>query len=228
MAKIIEIESVYKTYGTRTKTDVLKNVTLSFERNSFSWLVGASGSGKTTLLNLISGLDSVSKGEIRINDKAITKMKEKEKAKFRAHHLGFVFQFHYLMPEFTALENVLIPLEIQGTKITKKIKADAIALMEKIGLGHVYTHYPKEMSGGEQQRTAIARAIFAKPDVIIADEPTGNLDSVAAASVYEIIRDLHQTYGITFIVVTHDQITPQKNERVIRLHDGEIIEDKVY
>lgn len=228
MTTIIEVKNVYKTYGTKVKTDVLKDVNLKIKEKSFNWLIGASGSGKTTLLNLISGLDDVTKGEIFINGKAITSMKEKEKSKFRAHNLGFVFQFHYLIPEFTALENVLIPLEIQGVKITKEVKDEAILLMESMGLGHVYTHYPKEMSGGEQQRTAIARAIFAKPTVVIADEPTGNLDSKAADSVYEIIRKLHKDYGITFIVVTHDKIDPQKGERIITIHDGEIVEDKVF
>lgn len=227
MTTIIEVKNVYKTYGTKIITDVLKDVNLKFAENSFNWLVGTSGSGKTTLLNLISGLDVVTKGEIFIKGKAITKMKDKEKAKFRAHNLGFVFQFHYLIPEFTALENVLIPLEIQGTKIKKEIKEEAIKLMESMGLGHVYNHYPKEMSGGEQQRTAIARAIFAKPAVVIADEPTGNLDSKAAEAVYEIIRKLHKEYGITFIVVTHDKIKPEKGERIIKIHDGIIIEDKV-
>lgn len=225
---IIEVKNVYKTYGTKVKTDVLKDVSLTIEKGSFNWLIGASGSGKTTLLNLVSGLDDVTKGEVYINGEAITKMKEKEKAKFRANNLGFVFQFHYLIPEFRAYENVLIPLEIQGKKITKEIKDEAIELMTKMGLGHVYTHYPKEMSGGEQQRTAIARAIMAKPDVVIADEPTGNLDSVAASNVYDLIRELHKEYGITFIIVTHDQITPEKGERIITLHDGKIIKDVTF
>lgn len=225
---IIITKNIYKTYGTKVKTDVLKDVSFSLEAGSFNWIVGASGSGKTTLLNIISGLDSASSGEVYINDTLITNMTEIEAAEFRSTHLGFIFQFHYLLPEFNALENILMPLRIQRVKITAEIKDEALKLMESVGISHIKNHYPKQMSGGEQQRVAIARAIMGKPKLIIADEPTGNLDSANAIQVYEIIRKLHKERNITFIIVTHDRITPEKNDRLMRLKDGIIIEDTVY
>lgn len=225
---VIVVENLTKTYGTKTKTDVLKQVNLRIEEGSFNWIVGSSGSGKTTLLNLISGLDDATSGNIYINDSLITNMKEKEKALFRSKHLGFIFQFHYLLPEFTALENVLMPLRIQKQRINKQTKQKAIDLLASIGLGHVYDHFPKEMSGGEQQRTAIARAIIANPKLVIADEPTGNLDSTNANHVYDVIRKLHTEYKMTFIIVTHDSINPSKGDRQITLKDGVIVEDKIY
>ncbi len=226
--ELIVTKGLYKTYGTKIKTDVLKDVNFSLKENSFNWIVGASGSGKTTLLNIISGLDKASKGEVFIDGVSITSMSEKDSAAFRSKHLGFVFQFHYLLPEFTALENILIPLRIQKVKITEEVRSEAIKLMESIGLGHVLDHYPKQMSGGEQQRTAIARAIMGKPKLIIADEPTGNLDSKNAEQVYEVIRKLHEEHQTTFIIVTHDNFSPAKNDRKLTLKDGEIVEDKIY
>lgn len=225
---IIIVEKLTKSYGTKTKTDVLKNVNLKIKNGSFNWIVGSSGSGKTTLLNLISGLDSASSGNIFINNTLITNMNEKEKASFRSKHLGFIFQFHYLLPEFTALENVLMPLRIQKKKITKEVKEMAMNLLKSVGIDHVYDHFPKEMSGGEQQRTAIARAIISSPSLIIADEPTGNLDSTNAKQVYDVIRTLHKEYKMTFIIVTHDNINPEENDRLITLKDGEIISDTIY
>lgn len=225
---IIIVENLTKTYGTKVKTDVLKKVNLKIKTGSFNWIVGSSGSGKTTLLNLISGLDSATSGNIFINNNLITNMNDKEKALFRSKYLGFIFQFHYLLPEFTALENVLMPLRIQKQKINKNTKQKAIDLLQLVGLGHVYNHYPKEMSGGEQQRTAIARAIIGNPKLIIADEPTGNLDSNNAKQVYDLIRKLHKDYKMTFIIVTHDNINPEKGDRLITLKDGLIISDEVY
>lgn len=226
--KIIVVKDVVKTYGTNVKTDVLKNVSFELEEGSFNWIVGASGSGKTTLLNIISGLDSLTSGEVYVDGKLISSLSEKESAKFRAFHLGFIFQFHYLLPEFSALENVLMPLRIQKKKITKEVEQKAIDLLTSIGLGGVYKHYPKEMSGGEQQRTAIARAIIGNPRLVIADEPTGNLDSNSAEQVYKIIRQLHEEHKITFIIVTHDKIIPQKNDRIFTLKDGEVIKDEIF
>lgn len=225
---LIVVKGLTKTYGKKIKTDVLKDVTLNIKEHSLTWLVGASGSGKTTFLNLITGLDEASSGEVYISDKLITQMNEKERAHFRAHHLGFVFQFHYLLPEFNALENVLLPLRIQKKRVGKKEKAAAIKLMETVGLGHVYHHYPKEMSGGEQQRTAIARAIMGKPKLIVADEPTGNLDSASAEQVYALIRKLHQDLETTFIIVTHANIKAEAGDRILTLKDGEIIKDVTF
>lgn len=224
---IIETRNIVKTYGKRVKTDVLKKINLKIEYNSFNWIIGPSGSGKTTLLNIISGLDSPTSGSVIIHGKNISLLSEKDLATFRANHLGFVFQFHYLLPEFTALENVLMPLRIQKKRITRKIKKEAIEVLEQVGLGKVYKHYPKEMSGGEQQRVAIARAIMGNPELIIADEPTGNLDSENAKQIYKIIRELHQKYNKTFIIVTHDEFKPEKGDRTINLKDGNIIKDVI-
>lgn len=227
MKNIIEVRGLTKTYGNKIKVDVLKQVDLDIEEGSFNWIIGSSGSGKTTLLNLISGIDEASSGEILIDGKAITTMKEKERAKFRAESLGFVFQFHYLLPEFNALENVLMPLRINKIKITKHVKKEAIELLSSIGLSHVYKNFPNEMSGGEAQRTAIARAIISKPKLVIADEPTGNLDSENAEGIYQLIRKLHNDLKMTFIVVTHDEIKPHVGDRIITLSDGKIINDEL-
>jgi|SRR5690554_204686 len=225
---IITISNVYKTYGTKVKTEVLKNVNLKIKQGSFNWIIGASGSGKTTLLNIISGLDTPTSGNVTINDNVISTLNDRELAKFRANNLGFVFQSHYLLPEFNALENVLMPLRIQKKKINKKTKKEALDLLSSVGLSHVYKHYPKEMSGGEQQRVAIARAIIGDPELVIADEPTGNLDSNTAKQVYDLIRELHEKYNKTFIIVTHDRIDPKKGDRTITISDGKIIKDVVY
>lgn len=225
MAKIIQVRNLTKTYGSKNKVDVLKSINLDIEEGSFNWIVGSSGSGKTTLLNLISGIDEASKGDIYIGGKKINGLSEKEKAKFRAESLGFVFQFHYLLPEFNALENVLLPLRIQKKRINKKVKAEAVELLKSIGLGHVYKQFPNELSGGEAQRTAIARAIIGKPKLVIADEPTGNLDSTNASAIYELIRKLHKDLKTTFIIVTHDEFDLEKGDRLIKLQDGIIIED---
>lgn len=226
MENIIKVENLTKSYGSKVKVDVLKKINLNIKKGSFNWIIGASGSGKTTLLNLISGIDEATSGEIYIDGKLITAMKEKERAKFRAESLGFVFQFHYLLPEFNALENVLMPIRINKKRVTSKVRDQAIELMKSLGLAHVYKNYPNEMSGGEAQRTAIARAIISKPKLVIADEPTGNLDSKNAEAIYELIRQLHQDLKMTFIVVTHDAITPIAGDRIITLSDGNIIDDK--
>lgn len=225
---LIVVKGLTKTYGKKVKTDVLKDVNLNIKEHSLTWVIGASGSGKTTLLNLITGLDEASGGEVYISDKLITSMNEKEKAHFRAHHLGFVFQFHYLLPEFNAIDNVLLPLRIQKKRVGKAEYDEALNLLKTVGLGHVYNHYPREMSGGEQQRTAIARAIMGKPKLIIADEPTGNLDSASAEQVYSLIRELHHNLQTTFIIVTHANIKPEKGDRIITLKDGEVVKDVLY
>lgn len=227
MKNIIKVENLTKTYGTKVKVDVLKGVNLEIKEGSFNWIIGSSGSGKTTLLNLISGIDKASKGNVFIDGKLITSMKEKERAKFRSESLGFVFQFHYLLPEFNALENVLMPLRIQGKRINRKTKNEALDLMKIVGIDHVYKNFPNEMSGGEAQRTAIARAIISKPKLVIADEPTGNLDSKNAEGVYNLIRSLHNDLNMTFIVVTHDLIKPYVGDRIITLSDGNIISDEI-
>lgn len=225
---LISVEHVTKTYGTKIKTDVLKDINLSIEKGSFNWIVGASGSGKTTLLNLISGLDTATSGVIKIDGVELNALNSNERANFRSKHLGFIFQFHYLLPEFNALQNVLMPLRIQKRKITDEVKQHALNLMKEVGIDHVAHHYPNQMSGGEQQRTAVARAIIGEPILILADEPTGNLDSASAQAVYQLLRKLHETYKTTFIIITHDRITPQTGDRMLTLKDGVLIKDVIY
>lgn len=228
MSNIIELKSVFKTYGTKIKNTVLTDINLTIKRNSFNWIIGPSGSGKTTMLNIISGLDQATNGEVIINGNDISLLSENELAKFRANNLGFVFQFHYLLPEFNAIENILLPFEIRKIKINKDIIEKANNILESVGLLHVKNNYPNEMSGGELQRLALARAIISEPELIIADEPTGNLDSENAKQVYKIIRELQEKYEMTFIIVTHDQIKPLKGDRLITLKDGRIAEDVTY
>lgn len=226
--ELIRIEHVTKTYGTKIKTDVLKDINLTFEKGSFNWIIGASGSGKTTLLNIISGLDTATSGKVKIDGIELSTLNIKERAHFRSTHLGFIFQFHYLLPEFTALQNILMPLRIQKKKIDQSVKDQALELMNEVGISHVSHHYPNQMSGGEQQRTAVTRAIIGQPLLILADEPTGNLDSHSAESVYQLLRKLHQTYKTTFIIITHDKITPEKGDRLLTLKDGTLIKDVIY
>lgn len=228
MSNIIELKSVFKTYGTKIKNTVLTDINLTIKRNSFNWIIGPSGSGKTTMLNIISGLDQATNGEVIINGNDISLLSENELAKFRANNLGFVFQFHYLLPEFNAIENILLPFEIRKIKINKDIIEKANNILESVGLLHVKNNYPNEMSGGELQRLALARAIISEPELIIADEPTGNLDSENAKQVYKIIRELQEKYEMTFIIVTHDQIKPLKGDRLITLKDGRIAEDVTF
>ncbi len=225
---LIVVTNLSKVYGTKVKTEVLKNINLTIKHGSFNWIVGASGSGKTTLLNIISGLDAPTSGEVIINGYDIAKLNDKALAEFRANNLGFVFQFHYLLPEFNALENVLMPLRIQKQKISEVVKEKALTLLETVGLSHVTKNSPKEMSGGEQQRVAIARAIIGDPELIIADEPTGNLDSNNATQIYELLRTLHKTHNKTFLIVTHDKISPRPGDRIITLKDGNILEDETF
>lgn len=225
MSNIIELKNLKKEYG---KNVVIKDLSLQFKRGSFNWIIGHSGSGKTTLLNIMSGLDKATSGQVIIDKTNINRLSTNNLAEFRSKQLGFVFQFHYLIPELNAINNVLLPLRIQRVKINKKIKEEAISLMETVGLGNVYKQMPKTLSGGEAQRTAIARAVIHKPLLVIADEPTGNLDSVSAETVYEVLRKLHKEMQTTFIIVTHDKSHLEKGDRVIELKDGDVIKDFHY
>ena len=225
MSNIIELKNLNKVYD---KNVVIKDLSLQFKKGSFNWIVGHSGSGKTTLLNIMSGLDKATKGQVIIDNTNINRLSTNKLAEFRSKELGFVFQFHYLIPELNALNNVLLPLRIQRIRINKKIKEEAILLMNKVGLGSVYKQMPKTLSGGEAQRTAIARAVIHKPLLVIADEPTGNLDSISAKAVYEVLRNLHKDLQTTFIVVTHDKSHLEKGDRVIELKDGNVIKDFYY
>jgi len=202
---------------------VVKNVSLSLNEKHISVIVGASGAGKSTLLHILSGLDKPDTGKVEINGKNIFELSESEIAKFRNQSIGFVFQFHHLLPEFTAVENIAIARMINGTT-----KEDAIIkseeLLKIVGLGDRKNHFPSELSGGEQQRVAIARALINQPKIIFADEPTGNLDSQNSDIIHQLFVDLKTSLGITLLMVTHNPNLVKLADRVLEMKDGQILE----
>lgn len=222
MDNILQLKNINKIYGTTIKTQVLTDVNLNFEKGSFSSVIGQSGSGKSTLLNIIGTLDKPTSGDVIINGINTSKMNKNQLAELRNRTMGFVFQFHYLLPEFTALENVLMPYRIGGGPVNKEIKDKAIELMRIVGLEKVINNNATKMSGGQQQRTAVARALLNDPDIILADEPTGNLDSVSTENVYNLLREINDKFGTTFIVITHDRHIAEKADRIIEIADGKI------
>ena len=222
MDKIISLNGINKVYGSEIKTQVLFDINLDIQAQSFSSIIGASGSGKSTLLNIISTLDRPTSGSVMINGTQTTKMSKADLAKLRNETIGFVFQFHYLLPEFTALENVLMPARIRDGKVTKDVMEKARELMKLMGIETVAGNNAGKMSGGQQQRTSIARALINNPKIILADEPTGNLDSESTEVVYDIMRDINERYKTTFLIITHDRRIAQKADRIIEIKDGRI------
>jgi lipoprotein-releasing system ATP-binding protein len=202
---------------------VLKGVDIFVNKGEIVSIVGSSGAGKSTLLHILGSLDKANTGEIWINNQRIDTLKEKELAKFRNQHIGFVFQFHHLLPEFTALENVCIPGWIAGTP-KNDLEARALELLKILGLQDRATHKPSELSGGEQQRVAVARALINNPDIVFADEPTGNLDSKHAQELHELFLHLQKTMGQTFLIVTHNEALAKMSDRVVHMKDGYIVE----
>lgn len=210
---------VHKSYGTY---EVLKGVHLEVQRGEVVAIVGASGAGKSTLLHVLGTLDSPDRGQVFINGKAIQDIKGRELSAFRNRHIGFIFQFHQLLPEFTALENICMPAWIAGMEETKA-KERAIELMELLGISSRSDNKPSALSGGEQQRVAIARALVNKPDLILADEPSGNLDSFNARSLHELFFELREKLNQTFIIVTHNPELSEMSDRRLTIRDGVII-----
>lgn len=226
MGKIITLNNINKFYGTTFKTQVLHDVNLSFEEGTFNSIIGSSGSGKSTLLNIMGTLDKPSTGEIYIDSKRIDTLTKNELATLRNETIGFIFQFHYLLPEFTALENVLMPYKIKSSKVSKEVLERAEDLLDLVGLSKVKNNLAVNMSGGQQQRTAIARALMNSPKIILADEPTGNLDSESTDTIYKLMRDINKKFNTTFIVITHDNRIAEKADRIIEIKDGKILEVK--
>lgn len=222
MADIIRLNHVNKIYGDSVKSQVLYDVNLSFEEGSFNSIIGASGSGKSTLLNIIGTLDKPTEGEVYLLGKRTDLMKKNELAEIRNQTIGFVFQFHYLLPEFTALENILMPKKIMNSVATKDDIKRAEELLELVALGNVRNSYPKNMSGGEQQRVAIARALMNNPKLVLADEPTGNLDSESTENAYQLMRKINQIYNTTFVIITHDDKIAEKTDRIVKIKDGRV------
>lgn len=221
-SNVLELSHINKIYGTVVKTQVLHDVSLSFERESFNSIIGQSGSGKSTLLNIIGTLDKPTSGEVRINGVLTTDMNTDQLAQLRNKTIGFIFQFHYLLPEFTALENVLMPVRIAGKKITPAIRKRADDLMNLVGLSKVKNNLAVNMSGGQQQRTAIARALMNQPEIILADEPTGNLDSDTTEQIYDLLRSINREFKTTFVIITHDRRIAEKADRIVEVKDGRI------
>jgi len=225
MANIIELKDIRKVYGTVVKTEVLHGVDLEIEESSFLSIVGQSGSGKSTLMNIMGTLDQPTSGEITISGKQTNKMNKNELASVRNETIGFIFQFHYLLPEFTAFENVILPYRIKGLKPSKEIMERAKELMDVVQISKVKDNLAPNMSGGQQQRTAIARALINNPKIILADEPTGNLDSDTSAKVFSLMRDLNKKYGTTFVIITHDRRIAEETDRIVEIRDGNIFND---
>jgi putative ABC transport system ATP-binding protein len=217
---MINLENIEKVYRTDTvETLALSNINLRVEKGEFLSIMGPSGCGKSTLLNVMGLLDAPTQGAVKINDQSTEKLPDKKLAAFRNHMIGFIFQSYHLINDLKVLDNVELPL-LYRSSTAKERKQLASAALEKVGLSNRMKHFPKQLSGGQKQRVAIARAVVGKPQIILADEPTGNLDSAMGNEVMEILLHLNKTEGTTIVMVTHDENMARKTHRLVRLFDG--------
>ena len=222
MQDVLICSNINKTYQDGSNaTPVLHDVSLSIKVGEHVAILGSSGSGKSTLLHILGGLDKPSSGEVEFNGKSLGKLSGNALAKLRNDEMGFIYQFHHLLGEFTALENVAMPLRIRGWSI-KDAHTKAKAMLEEVGLSHRTDHLPSTMSGGERQRVAIARALVTEPSVVLADEPTGNLDDSTGEQIYKLLTSLSEKKGTAFVVVTHDIALAAKMDRVLKIKDGRL------
>lgn len=216
---MLEARNIYKGYP---NLEVLKGIDLQIKQGEIVSVVGASGAGKTTLLHILGTLDKQDKGELFINGTNLNQIGEKELALFRNNHIGFVFQFHNLLPEFSCFENVCLPGYI-GKRDKKQVEQKAKELLDRLGLSQRLNHKPSELSGGEQQRTSVARALINSPSIVFADEPSGNLDSNNAEELHKLFFELRNEFNLTFVIVTHNQSLAQSADRKLEMRDGRIV-----
>ncbi len=222
---LLEAKDIKKAYGQVIKTIALKGVNLQIQKNEFIALIGPSGCGKTTLANILGALDQPTSGTIYYKGSPLAKMKDNQLAEFRNQHIGFIFQFHFLLKEFTALENVLIPTWIKHQLAPAKKVKRAKELLELVGLKDRMYNRGNNLSGGQQQRVAIARSLINEPDLILADEPTGNLDSVNTDQVFGLLKKINQEMETTFLIISHERHIAAKSNRIVEMLDGEVIKD---
>ncbi len=219
---LVEISGLVKSYrGPGGALAVLTDLDLAVERGEMVAIVGASGVGKSTLLHVLGGLDAFDGGTVRVGDADVGRMDDDARVRFRSQHVGFVFQFHHLLPEFSALENVEMPLRIAG-HAQRDREAQAMELLDRVGLRGRALHRPGALSGGEQQRVAVARALVRKPSLLVADEPTGNLDEHTAAGLHDLLREMHREHGLTSVIATHNATLASACDRVLRLEGGRL------
>ena len=237
MPDVISVQNVSKEYGAAIKTKALRSVTFRVENKEFLSIIGQSGSGKSTLLNLLGLLDRPTEGTVALLGTDVGALSKKDRAAFRNEHLGFVFQFHHLLPEFSVRENLLVPTwigsraaesgESSGTRkrMAGSARKHADEILDFLGIGELADKNAEQLSGGQKQRAAIGRALMNSPDILLADEPTGNLDTTNSAMVYDLFRRIHGEMGTTFVIVTHDRAIAQQTDRIIEVRDGVVSQD---
>lgn len=220
MIKVVNLRKSFRMNG--YTLHVLKGINLEIARGEMIAIVGASGAGKSTLLHILGTLDRPTEGSVLFDGQDVFTLSEEAQAEFRNKRIGFVFQFHHLLPEFTALENTFLPALIQNRPV-EEARMEAVHLLEEVGLGGRLHHKPGELSGGEQQRVAVARALMQRPDLVLADEPTGNLDTHTGDALFALLRRLNRTRGTTFVIVTHNDKLSAQADRIVRIEDGQIV-----